>query len=183
MAEDSEPDAEPSPNPARFAPVRVVLPTVASVVIVIYMAVDAILTRLLWPTIAQLSRLMFFQQIGEAIARLPPYAVLVLLAVPFILIEPVKVFALYWLASGHFVQGALLLVAAYVLSVLICDRIYHSGHAKLMQIGWFKRLMDWLIGLRSRGVAWAKSQPVWVAVSRTVSNLRRRIIAVWRTIG
>ncbi|MDB5562166.1 MAG: hypothetical protein JWN11_1584 [Hyphomicrobiales bacterium] len=170
-------------SPAGGGPFRLVGRIIVSIVLIVYMAIDAILTLLLWPAIAQLSRLRLFQRLGEGIARLPPYVVLVLLAIPFILIEPVKVFAVYWIASGHLMQGPVLLVAAYVLSILICDRIYHAGHAKLMQIGWFKTLMDWLIGLRNRGVGWIKSRPAWVAVSQAVANLRRRVVAAFRTIG
>jgi hypothetical protein len=165
-------------NPFRLA-ARVVL----SAGLIIYMAIDALFTLLLWPAIARLSRLKLLQQVGAAIGRLPPYAVLVLLAVPFIIIEPIKVFALYWIASGHLTQGPVLLVAAHVLSILICDRIYHAGHAKLMQIGWFKVLMDWLVGLRDRGLAWIRSSAIWIAVHRAAHSLRRRIAAALKTIG
>jgi hypothetical protein len=164
-------------NPLRLA-ARVAL----SACVILYMALNALFSLLLWPAIAQLSRLTLFQRLGAGIARLPPYAVLVLLAVPFIIIEPIKVFALYWIASGHLTQGSLLLVAAHILSILICDRIYHAGHAQLMQIGWFKILMDWLIGFRDRGVAWIKSSAVWIAVRNAAQRLRRRVAAAIKTI-
>lgn len=151
-----------------------------SVCVVVYVVIDELLTGILWPAIAGLSRLKIFRLIGDAIASLPPYGVLVLLGVPFVIIEPVKVFALYWIATGHLVQGPILLVLAHVLSILSCDRIYHSGHAKLMQIAWFKRLMTWLVGLRDLALGWVRSTALWRTVSGTVSALRKRIVALVR---
>jgi hypothetical protein len=150
--------------------------------VTIYMVIDEVLTRVLWPAIALLSRLPIFKAIGDLISRLPPYGVLVLLAVPFIIIEPAKVFALYWAASGHVAQGLALLIASYVISILTCDRIYHSGHAKLMQIDWFKTLMTWLIDLRDRAVDWIKSRPAWIAIRNAARSLRDRARLLIRSL-
>lgn len=159
-------------------PIRAVLRAILSFCVIVYLLADELFTRLLRPAIVWLSNLSIFRRIGAGIAALPPYGVLVLLAIPFIIIEPAKVFALYWIASGHLVQGPVLLVLAYVISILSCDRIYHSGHAKLMQIGWFNRLMDWLIALRNRGLAWVRSTAAWRTAGAIVSGVRKRILAL-----
>jgi hypothetical protein len=96
----------------------------------------------------------------------------VLLAVPFIVIEPAKVFALYWGAVGHPVQGLILLIIAQVVSILTCDRIFHVGYQPLMRIGWFKRLMGWLIGLRDKALGWAKATEVWKAAAAMIRSVR-----------
>ena len=57
-------------------------------------------------------------------------------------------------------------------SILIVERVYHAAHAPLMRIGWFKRLMDWLIELRRIGTEWAKSTAVWQAAARIATNVR-----------
>jgi hypothetical protein len=162
--------------------VRLIVRFVLACCVTIYMVIDELLTRVLWPAIAFLSRLPIFKAVGDLIARLPPYGVLALLAVPFIIIEPAKVFALYWAASGHVVQGLLLLIASYVISILTCDRIYHSGHAKLMQIGWFKTLMTWLIGLRDRAIGWIKASPAWIAVRKAARSIRDRFRVLVRSL-
>jgi hypothetical protein len=165
---------------ALMAILRVLGRGVLSLCVVVYVVIDELLTGILWPAIAGLSRLRIFKLIGDVIAGLPPYGVLVLLAIPFVIIEPVKVFALYWTATGHFVQGPVLLMLAYVLSILSCDRIYHSGHAKLMQIDWFKRLMVWLVGLRDWALGWVRSTAIWRTVSGAVKAIRKRIVALVR---
>ena len=122
-----------------------------------------------------LGRLRVFELIGAGIGRLPPYVALIALAVPLAVIEPVKVFALYWTGTGHWVQGPVLLVLSYVLSILVVDRVYHAAHAPLMRIGWFKKLMTWLADLRRRGGEWAKSTAIWGATARLIKSLRSTV--------
>jgi len=63
-------------------------------------------------------------------------------------------------------------VFAHLVSLLTLDRIYHAGHTQLMQIGWFARLMTWLISLRDRAFAMARSTPAWRWSAETVAKLR-----------
>src|SRR5690242_12170274 len=88
-----------------LAVLRAVGRAVAVVIVFAWAVLDELLFPLFRPLIALLSGLRLFERIGLIIAGSPPYAVLVMLAVPFVLIEPVKVFALFWTASGHIVQG------------------------------------------------------------------------------
>lgn len=145
---------------------------VVTVAVVVYTILDQLLFPLLRPLLRWLSGLRFFESLGAAIGRLPPYVVLILLAVPFAIIEPLKVFALYWGATGHVVQGGVLLVAAHLLSILTCDRIYHAGREPLLRIGWFRRLMEWLVFLRDRAIGWARETGVWQWSAATIRAVR-----------
>ena len=165
----------PSPTPVWLAPLRLVGRFVLAVVLIFYTLLDELLFPLLRPLMAALGRLRIFELIGAGIGRLPPYVALIALAVPLIIIEPVKVFALYWTGTGHLVQGPVLLVLSYVLSILVVDRIYHAAHGPLMRIGWFKKLMTWLADLRRRGIEWAKSTTVWRATAGVVRSLRTTV--------
>ena len=110
--------------------------------------------------------------------RLPPYAALVAFAVPFIIIEPIKAFALYWLGIGHVVKGSMLYVLAHIASIVIVERIYHAAHEPLMRIGWFKKLMTWLAEIRDIGVKWAKSTAIWQASAKIVTPIKAQF-ASW----
>jgi len=138
-----------------------VLRAIATVVVVIYEAAAAIFTPLLRPLWLWLGGFTLFRLIGGWIGRQPPYMVLVLLAVPFCVIEPAKYLALYWLATGHLVTGGIALVLSHGLSLLVCERIFHAGYEPLMRIGWFNRLLTWLLGLRDRALAWARASAAW----------------------
>lgn len=151
--------------------------------VVIYTALDELLFPLFRPAIRWLGHLQLFQRLAALIRSLPPYAVLALLAAPFIILEPAKLFALYWAATGHPTQGALLLLAAQIASILTCDRLFHVGYEPLMRIGWFNRLMTWLIGLRDLALTWARSTAVWKAAAtaaRGIKNWFRNLLSPGR---
>ena len=174
---------DPDRRPPHLRALRLCARFVVTVVVVIYTILDELVFPLVRPLVRFLSSLRFFEAIGALIARLPPYVVLLLLAVPFAIIEPVKVFALYRGATGHVVQGTLMLIAAQVLSIFTCDRIYHVGRGQLLQIGWFRRLMTWLVGLRDAALAWGSSTGLWqraAALIRAVRNWLAGVVASLR---
>src|SRR3569832_986151 len=149
------------------------------IVVVGYSILDTVLFPLFRPLIRYLSGLWLFEAIGALIVRLPPYVVLLILAVPFVALEPLKVFALYWFALGHLIQGGILLIVAHGASILTLERLYHAGKPQLMKIGWFKRIMGWLGGLRDAALKFAKSTAAWKWAAETASAVRawvRRVI-------
>ena len=152
--------------------VRAVVRFVVGIFVIGYAILDDLLFPLFRPLVRYLSGLRLFEALAGLIQRLPAYVVLAILAVPFVVIEPVKVFALWWLAVGHVVQGGVLLVFAHVLSILTLERLYHTGHAKLMTIGWFKRLMDWVTGIRDAVLARARATPAWQWAKKAGSDFR-----------
>jgi hypothetical protein len=160
------------PRPLPIAILRAILRAFVTIVVVAYTILDELLFPLFRPLVRWLGHLRLFEAVGTVIQRSPPYAVLVYLAVPFILVEPLKVFALYWGAVGHPFQGLVILVVAQILSIFTLDRIYHVGKAQLLQIGWVARLMRWLVGLRNRALAWAKSTAAWQTGAVMVRSLR-----------
>ena len=161
----------PSRHPA-ITVLRVIVRAIATIVVVVWSVFDELLFRPLRPAVRWLSGLRLFEAIGALIARTPPYGVLALLAVPFVLIEPLKVVALYWIATGLFIRGVALLIFSYVLSIFTLDRIYHTGHSQLMRIVWFARIMGWIGGLRDRAFGWVKATPAWQAAASVAREVR-----------
>lgn len=146
------------------------------VAVVGYTLLDELLFPVFRPVIVRLTTLRIFQRIGVALGRLPPYVALLALGVPFVIIEPAKLLAIWWAAQGHLVQGPILLVVAQVLSLLICERIFHAAYQPLMRIGWLRALLGWLFGLRDRSIALARSTVAWKQAVR----LARATVAWWR---
>lgn len=156
---------------------------VVAVAVVAYTLLDELLFPLFLPAIRWLSSLRLFQRIGDAIGRLPPYGALVLLAVPFAVIEPAKLAAVWVVASGRVVEGTVLLLFAQVLSLLICERIFHAAYKPLMRIGWFSATLGWLFALRDWAIAIARRTAVWRAAVATARRFRdwvRRVVASLR---
>ena len=147
---------------------------VVVVAVVGYTVLDELLFPVFRPLIVWLTGLRLFQRIGEALGRLPPYVALVALGVPFVIIEPAKLLAIWWAAQGHVIQGTLMLLVAQVLSLLVCERIFHAAYQPLMRIGWLRALLGWVFGLRDRAIALARSTVAWKQAIRLV-----RVVALW----
>jgi len=167
---------EPRKRPLWAAVIRAIARACVTVAVLVYTLMDELLFPIFRPLIAWLTRLRLFQRIGEWLGRLPPYAALVALGIPFLIIEPAKVISVWWIAMGHLWSGTVGLFLSYALSLLICERIFHAAYGPLMRIGWFARLLNWMFGLRDGAIAWAKSTAAWQAAAR----LSRRVRAFWR---
>jgi hypothetical protein len=143
----------------------------AKAVVVLYVVLDGIVMPVR-PLLGWVARLRFVIRLQDLVAALPPYAILVLLAVPFAFAEPAKIYALYLMTEGQFATGLVTISMAYLVSLLVVERIYHAGRAKLKTIPWFARLMDWLTGIRDRLLAWARATRVWAFSVKLKRNAR-----------
>jgi hypothetical protein len=144
----------------------------AKAIVVLYVVLDGIVKPVVRPLLGWVARLRFVIRVQDIVAALSPYAILVLLAVPFAFAEPAKIYALYLITEGHFATGLVTISMAYLVSLLIVERIYHAGRMKLATIPWFAKLMDWLTGIRDRLLAWARATRVWAFSVKLKRNAR-----------
>lgn len=145
---------------------------VVTIAVVIYTVLDELLFPLFRPLIRWLGGLRLFQRLGAWLGRLPSYGALVALGVPFVIIEPAKVVAIWWAGTGHIVSGTIGLLFAHALSLLVVERIFHAAYQPLMQIDWLSRLLGWLFALRDRAIGWARSTAAWQAAAGWVRGVR-----------
>jgi hypothetical protein len=114
------------------------------------------------------------------IVRLPPYAALVVFALPTLLLLPLKFLALLLIGNGQVVLATLLFVAAKVIATALVARLFLLTQPALMQIGWFAygydTVMPWKQALTDRvHASWA-----W-RVGRIWKERARRVgAAAWR---
>jgi hypothetical protein len=133
----------------------------ADAIVVLYIVLDGIVAPVFGPLLRWVARLRLVIRLQDAVAVLPPYAILVLVGVPMLIAEPAKLYALWLLSQGLFWAGIATITAAYVLSLIIAERIYHAGRAKLRTIAWFARLMDWLTSIRDHFLALVRASWIW----------------------
>lgn len=101
------------------------------------------------------------------------FTILVLLAIPFAIVEPLKVLALLWIGRGAVVPGGILLAFAYLAGFVLVERVYSAGRDKLLTIGWFAWLMGVVTGVREAVSAWARQTAVWRLAARIRARLKR----------
>ncbi len=152
----------------------------AEIIVTFYLVLDGIFRPLFRPLMRWLAKLRFVIRLNEMIAGLPAYAVLALLVFPFAVAEPAKVYALYLMASGHVIIGAAAMIAAYLVSIVVVDRIFEAGKPKLFTIPWFLKLWTWLVFYRDRMLVWLKSTYVWKRASEVKQRFRGWILAMRR---
>jgi hypothetical protein len=124
---------------------------------------------------AWLARLAVIRWYEAFIRALPPYPTMVVFLLPGLLLIPVKLLAVYWIASGYWLFGGVLIFGAKVLGTAIAARSYVVCQPKLMTIGWFKRLHDWLFATRDFLYAALHAMPVYQFVHIRIELLKQSV--------
>jgi hypothetical protein len=91
--------------------------------------------------------------IAAAIERLSPTATLIVFAVPFVVLFPLKFLEFWFLAHRHWVGAVLTLLAAKLLGLGITAFIFEAARPKLLQMPWFRVFYDWMLWLLERAHA------------------------------
>jgi hypothetical protein len=83
------------------------------------------------------------------VQQLGPYQSLLLLLVPLGVVEPLKIVAVVVAGKGHWLSGAATIAAAYVMSLLITERLFRLVKPKVMMLDWFAAIWAKALSLRS----------------------------------
>ena len=134
------------------------------------------------PLAALLARLAKYgpvARIEALISRLPPYPALAVFAVPGLMLLPVKLLALAWIAEGHVLWATLLFIFAKVVGTAVVARVFQLTHPALMQLGWFVRLHDTVMPWKHALVERVRASRTW-RVGRVIKfHLKHRAHEAW----
>jgi hypothetical protein len=140
--------------------------------------------RPLATALAQFARLKPIAWVEAQIQRLPPYGALVVFGAPSLLLLPLKLVALYLIASGREVEATLLFIAAKVVGTAIVARLFQLTEAQLLRIAWFAWAYGHLMPWKDALTAWVRASAPWrygrIAKER-VQRLTRPITQAMRT--
>jgi hypothetical protein len=117
--------------------------------------------------------------VETAIARLPPYAALVVFALPSALLLPLKFLAVFLVAQGQIVMAGLLFLAAKVVATALIARLFLLTQPSLMQIGWFARGYDTVMPWKDALVEQVHESWVWRAARIWKERARRVVMRQW----
>lgn len=137
---------------------------------------------------AWVAKFPLFRWLERVIAGLPPYPTMVVFLVPGALLFPVKLFAVYLMTRsqipGHVLIGLAVILTAKVIGTAVVARLFVICKPKLMTIGWFARLHDWLVTTRNRLYAAIQAMPLYQATRAKLSAMKqsiRRLLQVARS--
>lgn len=121
---------------------------------------------------ARLARLRFIASAERHITALPPVAALAVYALPWLLLLPVKVLALWLIGGGQALLGCVVVIGAKLLGTAVVARLFRLTKPALLRLAWFAALYG-------RWFAWKSAMLLWVRQS----DLWHRADAIRRSLG
>jgi hypothetical protein len=152
------------------------LRTVVEIVLAALILLDELVRPLYRPLARWIASLRLVARMEAAIARMPRLAVLLLLALPLAIAEPLKLVGLVLVGRGQIAPGVVVLGLAYLASFLIVERIYHAGRVQLLSYRWLAWTMGHLSRLRAALLDWIRASAAW----RFVQARREAVRRWWR---
>ncbi len=124
--------------------------------------------------------------LARAIAGLPPWATLFVFAVPFIGMLPLKFLEVYFIATRNWLGAAAVILFVKLVGLGITAFIFDVTRDKLLQMGWFRKLYEWMLALRQ----WAHDitapvrervkQLAWLLKPQRAGRFLRRLMRLRR---
>jgi len=125
------------------------------ILLALFFLLEAWLWEKLAPMVAWVVERLPFSRLKQALAHyieeLPPPAALIVFVVPFILLLPLKILEVWFLAQRNWVGMVVTLVLAKLLGLGVTAFIFDLTRDKLMRMAWFARFYGWVM----RALAWA----------------------------
>ena len=131
--------------------------------------------RPLAAALAQLARLKPIAWTEARIQRLPPYGALLVFGAPSILILPLKLLAVFLIASGRELEATLLFIGAKVVGTAIVARLFQLTEAQLLRIPWFAWAYGYFMPWKEALTAWVRASWPW-RYGRVVKERVRRAL-------
>jgi len=122
------------------------------VVLALVFLFEAWLWDVLQPIVARLVGIIPWGKIKPAfirmIERLSPQATLVVFAIPFVVLLPIKFLEFWLLAHRQWTGAIVVLVLAKLVGLGLTAFIFDATRNKLLQVAWFRRLYEYFMWAR-----------------------------------
>jgi hypothetical protein len=121
----------------------------------------------------------------KAVAALPPYGALAAFVGPSLVLFPLKLLALYLIATGHAIMAGLLFIGAKLVGTAVLARLYMLTSPQLMRIPWFARAHDKLMPWKDALFAKIRASWAWRygRIVKHKAGLRLHALAAkWRPV-
>jgi len=146
----------------RYA-VRAVLLAVA----LLYFLIDLIFLSFVRPLRRRLMALKWVRSLRGWVGTLNRYAALLLLVVPWLILEPIKPLGFILFRHKHHLAATLLIIGGELIKLSLFEQLFDMTKPKLMSFLWFARCYNaW-----QAAIAYLRSLLVW-----------RRMLELYRTV-
>lgn len=120
--------------------------------------------------VAKIPLQTFKAWLADRVDTLSPAMTLIVFAVPVIPLFPLKLIGFYLLTHEYWLSAVFTILFAKLVGVGITAFVFDVTRPKLLEMGWFERLYEFIIGLRAKAAA-------------LVDPIRLRILEILRGDG
>jgi hypothetical protein len=175
------------------------------ILLALFFLIEAWLWEHLRPVVAAIVNVVAWDRLKARLAtlieKLPPWAVLIVFVVPFIVLLPLKFLEFYFIVQRQWAAAIFILVLAKLVGLGVTAFIFDVTRPKLLQMAWFRwvyelmlvwlakahaivdpikhRIKEWVAGLKYRAHRW-----LWLMKPgrsgrffRRIARIRRRVLA------
>jgi hypothetical protein len=132
---------------------RAILLTVA----VLYFLIDLIFLSVVRPLRRRIMALKWVRRSRDWVGKLNRYASLVLLLVPWLILEPIKPIGFLLFSHKHHLAATLLIVGGEVVKLTLFEQLFDMIKPKLMSFHWFA----WSYSRWRAAIEYLRSLPLW----------------------
>jgi hypothetical protein len=174
------PDPKVPPSPVTTWPHKL-LRTIATIPLAIWIFLeewvwDSVLAFMRW-----LGKLPPIHWLETQVSRLPPYAALIVFAVPGLVLLPFKFAALYLIAHGHKLYGVMVFIVAKLIGTAFLARIFTLTKTALMTIGWFNKAYTVFSVWKEKLYAYVREMPSYQWMKARAKAMKDAARAWWRS--
>jgi hypothetical protein len=120
--------------------------------------------------VAKIPLQSFKHWLAERVDTLSPAMTLIVFVVPVIPLFPLKLVGLWLLTHQYWLSAITTIIFAKLVGVGVTAFVFDVTRPKLLEMGWFERLYEFVIGLRARAAA-------------LVDPIKQRILEILRGNG
>lgn len=153
-------------------PFRTLLMPPLMLLAALMMFVEEVLWESLKVIMAAFGKLPLVRALEARIARLPPYGAAAVFLLPGMMLLPVKITALWLLASGHAVLGCQLIIAAKLIGTALVARIFTLTRDQLLTLRWFSWIYHTVLRWRATLYGWVIASGAWQKVEAMRARIR-----------
>ena len=150
---------------------RAVLLTVA----VLYFLIDLIFLSVVRPLRRRIMALRWVRRSRDWVGKLNRYASLVLLLVPWLILEPIKPIGFFLFSHKHHLAATLLIVGGEVVKLTLLEQLFDMTKPKLLSFYWFA----WSYSRWRGAIEYLRSLPLWRRMREWYGTVRAWIRRRW----
>ncbi len=124
---------------------------------------------------ARIGKLPVFRQLESGLKGLSPYPALACLAVPWFLLLPAKISALWLLSHDHALAGIGAIILAKLGGTALVARIFSLTKNQALSIVWFNRLYQFVMRILTWAHNWIKQTESYQKIKASLEQMKLKL--------